>query len=112
MVGRRCAANTNTAAQHDGHLEATATHILDFADLVDHLAHCIEDEVDEHEVHDGARAGHCRASTHTNKAAFADWRVAQAFGAIFLIKTERGREVATTLANTLAKNKDGRVFCH
>ncbi len=89
VVGRRRAADADAAAQDDRHFEPAAAHVLDLGGLVDQLADGVEDEVDEHEVDDRARAGHRRAGAEADEAALGDRRVAQPLGAVELVEPER-----------------------
>ena len=76
MRGRRMA-DADAASQQDGHLEPAAAHVLDLGDLIDDLAHGIEDEIGEHEVDDRPRAGHGGPAAQADETALADRRVAE-----------------------------------
>ncbi len=82
MMRRRRMADADAAAQQDGHPQPAAAHVLHLGDLVDDLAERIVDEIDEHEIDDGPRAGHRRAAAEADEAALADRRVAEALGAV------------------------------
>ena len=53
-----------------------------------------------------------RAGAQADKAALADWCVAQAHRAILLVQAQGGVEVAPAHANALAHHKDARVARH
>ena len=89
MMGRRRMADADAAAKQDGHLDPPAAHVLDFGDLVQDLSDRIEDEIGKHEVDDRPGADHRRPPPQTDKAAFADRRVAQPVGAETVVKSRR-----------------------
>ena len=80
VMGCSGAADANTAAQDERHLQASAAHVLNFSSLIYQLTHGIEDEIDEHKVHNGPATRHGRAGAHSNKAALADRCVAHHIG--------------------------------
>ena len=85
----------NAAAEQNLHLQPAAAHVLHLGDLVNDLADRVENEVGEHEVDDRPRPGHGRATADADEAALGC-----------------RPEVATPLADALAKNEDARVLGH
>ncbi len=111
MRGRRMA-DADAAAKQDGHLEPPAAHVLDLGDLIDDLAHGIEDEIGEHEVDDRACAGHGGPAAQADESALADRCIAEPDRAVQVIKPGRRLEVAAAYADPFAQDEDRRVARH
>ena len=112
VMGGSRAADANAAAQDDGHFQTTAAHVLHFGYLVDQFAERIEDEVQEHEIHNRPRTGHGRTSAQTDEAALAYRGVAQALWAVQIEESGSGVEIATARPNALADDENGLVARH
>ena len=112
MMRSRRLADADAAAQHDGHLDAPAAHILHLGHLVDNLAHGVENKVDEHEVHNRPRAGHGCAGAHPDEATLRDGRVAQAHRPVQFIEPLSGVEVAAAWTYAFTDHKNRSVSRH
>ena len=111
MRGRRMA-DADATSEQDWHPESPTAHVLHLGDLIDNLAHGIEDEIGEHEIDDGARTGHGGATPESDKTALADRCVAEPDGAVQVIKPGRRLEVAAAYADPFAQNEDRWIACH
>src|SRR5438552_11464044 len=112
MMRRGRVSYANAAAQQEGHAQPATAHVLHFGDLIDDFTERVVDKVDEHEIDDRARAGHCCAAPEADESPFADWRVAQPFGAVFGEQAGGSGKVATARADALAENENSRVARH
>ena len=111
MRGRRVT-DADAAAQHDGHLEPAARHVLHFGDLVDDFGKAVENKVGEHEVDHRPSSGHRGAASQADEAAFADRRVAQPHWTVEIEKPFRGEEVPAALADSFPHHEDPFVALH
>src|SRR6266571_2082652 len=94
MVGGGRRADTDTAAQHNRHLEPAVAHVLNLGGLIDDLAQRIQGKVEEHVVDDRSGTHHGGTGTQASKAALDDRRIADALWPEALEQAERCREVA------------------
>ena len=80
--------------------------------LIAELVHDQEDEIAEHQVHDGARAGHGGPHGEAHEARLRDRRVEHPVGAKFLDQARENLEGRAGLGHVLAEDKDGLVAAH
>ena len=96
-------------AHDERHLDLAAEHVADRCGVVDDLVHRQQREVDRHELHDRAQAGHRRADAHADDRVLGDRRVAHALLAELLEQAGGDLERAVEDADVLAHEHDVRV---
>ncbi len=103
----------DSALDTDGqrHFQLPAGHVVKLGAVIDELVHCQRDEVDEHDLDDGAQPGERRADGQSHHGAFADRRVDHAaltelFGKPF------GHAERAAQGDILAEHVNGRVPPH
>jgi hypothetical protein len=85
---------------------------MDLRRLVDHLIHHQCQEVAEHDVHDGAHAGHRRADGQPGEPRLGNRRVDDALGAELLDKPLDHLEGRARFGDILAEQHDARIAPH
>ena len=112
MVRRRRVTDADAASQQDGHLQATARHVLHLGDLVHDFADRVEDEVGKHEVDHRPRPRHRRAACESHKTSFRDGSITQPLGPVEVVQPGRRLEVAAANPDPLTHDEDARVDGH
>ena len=111
MLGAVALAGAALGAEHERHRQLAAGHEVRLRRLVDELIERERDEVDEHDLDDGAEARLRRPDGDPAHRALADRRVAHALAAE-LVRESGGREIRAALGDVLAEDDHALVVAH
>src|SRR2546421_10392347 len=89
MSGRELLSSTTRGANHQRDGALSAKHGVDFRGVIDDLIHGQHNEIDGHDLHNGAKAQHRGASSHANKPILSNGGIYHAFGTELLKQTSR-----------------------
>jgi hypothetical protein len=112
VLRARVAPRAAHRAQNHGNAELAAGDRRDLGSVVDQLIGGERHEVHEHDLDDGAQAGHRRAGGHADEQPFADRGVADALRAEAVEQPLRGDVGAAGLADVLADHDDAGIALH
>ena len=112
MLRGRAAGCAQRGAHHHGDAPVAAGHVVRFGGLVDHLIHGEGEEVAEHDVDDGAQAGHGGADADAGESGFGDGSIDDALGAEFFDQAGEHFERRAGFGDVFAENADAGVAAH
>ena len=112
MLSGGAACRSQSRPHHHRNFPLPSRHVVDLGCLVGHLVHGEGDEISEHDVNHGAKAGHRGAHGQAGEAGFGNRCINHALGTELFYQPRQNFERRARLSHILAENTDTRIAAH